>query len=129
MVTLLLTFFVLLLTLADVQDPELFMQGRDSFWESIRYCGLGALLGAEMSLDLPADRSKHPTPKPETTEDRTGLPAANRPSIELDDGQNRPTCQDENLSGLIQLSLRYVGLHYVFELPAGNQLLAEFNAP
>ena len=71
MVTLLLTFFVLLLTLAEVQDPELFMQGRDSFWESIRYCGLGALLGAEMSLDLPADRSKHPTSEPETTEDRT----------------------------------------------------------
>ena len=45
MVTLLLTFFVLLLTLAQVQDPELFNRGRDSFFESIRYCGLGNLLG------------------------------------------------------------------------------------
>jgi len=71
MVTLLLTFFVLLLTLADVQDPELFMKGRDSFWESIRYCGLGALLGNNVSVDLGADQTKHPTTDPETSEDRT----------------------------------------------------------
>ena len=71
MVTLLLTFFVLLLTLAEVQDPELFMKGRDSFWESIRYCGLGALLGNNISLNLGADKTKHPAVEPETTEDRT----------------------------------------------------------
>jgi len=71
MVTLLLTFFVLLLTLAEVQDPELFMKGRDSFWKSIRYCGLGALLGSNVSLDLGSDKTKHPTTEPETTEDRT----------------------------------------------------------
>jgi len=71
MVTLLLTFFVLLLSLAEVQDPELFMKGRDSFWESIRYCGLGALLGNNVSLDLGADQTKHPTTEPETSEDRT----------------------------------------------------------
>jgi len=41
MVTLLLTFFVMLLTLAKVQDPELIDVGRDSFFESVRNLGLG----------------------------------------------------------------------------------------
>jgi hypothetical protein len=45
MVTLLLTFFVMLLSLADVQDPELFDKGRDSFIESLRCIGLGMLFG------------------------------------------------------------------------------------
>ena len=45
MVTLLLTFFVMLLSLADVQDPELFNLGRGSFVESIRGFGLGMLRG------------------------------------------------------------------------------------
>lgn len=71
MVTLLLTFFVLLLTLAEVQDPELFNRGRDSFWESIRYCGLGTLLGVNISLDLGADHTKHRTTEPEASENRT----------------------------------------------------------
>jgi flagellar motor protein MotB len=71
MVTLLLTFFVLLLTLAEVQDPELFRRGRDSFWESIRLCGLGALLGSDIALELGDDMPKYPTTEPETTEDRT----------------------------------------------------------
>jgi len=38
MVTLLLTFFVMLLSLAEVQDPELFNKGRDSFWNSVKEC-------------------------------------------------------------------------------------------
>lgn len=71
MVTLLLTFFVLLLTLATVQDPELFNQGRDSFIESIRYCGLGNLLGAASSVDLKSPKTKHLSSNPETSEDRT----------------------------------------------------------
>jgi chemotaxis protein MotB len=71
MVTLLLTFFVLLLTLAEVQDPELFNKGRDSFWESIRLCGLGALLGADVTLNLGADKVKYRTTEPETFQDRT----------------------------------------------------------
>ena len=64
MVTLLLTFFVLLLTLAQVQDPELFNQGRDSFLESVRYFGLGALLGAEptIKLDKPKVGRNDPCP-------------------------------------------------------------------
>ena len=43
MVTLLLTFFVMLLSLATVQDPELFNIGRDAFWSSVTHCGLGML--------------------------------------------------------------------------------------
>jgi len=71
MVTLLLTFFVLLLTLAQVQDPDLFNRGRDSFWESIHLCGLGVLLGSETKPELEASKTKHLTSDPETTQDRT----------------------------------------------------------
>ncbi len=71
MVTLLLTFFVLLLTLAEVQDPELFNRGRDSFWESIRLCGLGALLGTEVGVDLDASTVKHLTTESESSANRT----------------------------------------------------------
>lgn len=71
MVTLLLTFFVLLLTLSKVQDPELFNMGRDSFWESIQLCGLGALLGPEVSIDLEAPTVKHLTSDPESSADRS----------------------------------------------------------
>ncbi|MHC4211801.1 MAG: flagellar motor protein MotB [Planctomycetota bacterium] len=45
MVTLLLTFFVLLLTLAKTRSPELFNKGRESFVESINVWGLGTLWG------------------------------------------------------------------------------------
>ncbi|MBN2270471.1 MAG: hypothetical protein JXN61_07650, partial [Sedimentisphaerales bacterium] len=50
MVTLLLTFFVMLLTLANRQDPELFNNGRDSFVRSLRYFGLGMFFGRQ---DMP----------------------------------------------------------------------------
>lgn len=70
MVTLLLTFFVLLLTLAKVQDPELFNQGRDSFWESIHLCGLGILLGNEPGPDFDAIKTKYRTSEPQATQDR-----------------------------------------------------------
>lgn len=43
MTTLLLTFFVMLLSLATVQDPELFNKGRGSFIQSMRELGLGML--------------------------------------------------------------------------------------
>jgi chemotaxis protein MotB len=71
MVTLLLTFFVLLLTLATVQDPDLFHQGRDSFWQSIHLCGLGVLLGNNAGPDFEAPITKYRTTEPETAEDRT----------------------------------------------------------
>jgi len=45
MVTLLLTFFVMLLSLAKSQDPGLFCAGRDSFIEYIENFGIGMLSG------------------------------------------------------------------------------------
>jgi len=45
MVTLLLTFFVMLMTLAQFQDAELYNKGRDSFLKSIGKMGLGLLTG------------------------------------------------------------------------------------
>ena len=52
MTTLLLTFFVMLLSLASVQDPELVGKGRDSFSFSIRSLGLGMLLGRKPKPDF-----------------------------------------------------------------------------
>lgn len=65
MVTLLLTFFVLLISLADVQDPELFDKGRDSFVESLRYIGLGMLFGREQMPDFGESKTKDYVPEPE----------------------------------------------------------------
>ena len=65
MVTLLLTFFVMLLTLAEVQDPELFNKGRDSFIKSIRYIGLGILFGRKDAPDLEMVKIKYFTSEPE----------------------------------------------------------------
>ena len=72
MVTLLLTFFVLLLTFADVQDPELLNKGRDSFVESLRYVGLGMLFGRAKVPDFGRYKSKYSTGNPdEPTRSRT----------------------------------------------------------
>ncbi len=59
MTTLLLTFFVMLLSLAEVQDPELFYIGRNAFIKSIRYIGLGALLGREEVPHFGYRKEKH----------------------------------------------------------------------
>lgn len=59
MVTLLLTFFVMLLTLADVQDPELFDKGRDAFLESLRYAGLGMFFGRQDMPEYGDPKYKH----------------------------------------------------------------------
>lgn len=59
MVTLLLTFFVMLLSLANVQDPELFNKGRDSFLRSIRSLGLGVLYSKEQVSDFGQTKIKH----------------------------------------------------------------------
>ena len=69
MVTLLLTFFVMLLTLAEVQDPDLFNKGRDSFIESIRYIGLGVLFGRKDAPDLEMVKIKYFTPEPDESFD------------------------------------------------------------
>lgn len=59
MVTLLLTFFVMLLSLAVVQDEEIFHKGRDSFSFAIRSLGLGMFLGRKPSPDFGNVKIKH----------------------------------------------------------------------
>jgi outer membrane protein OmpA-like peptidoglycan-associated protein len=72
MVTLLLTFFVMLLSLAEVQDPELFDKGRDAFLESIRHIGLGMLFGKEEMPHFGDIKTKHSVTNPdESAENRT----------------------------------------------------------
>jgi outer membrane protein OmpA-like peptidoglycan-associated protein len=72
MVTLLLTFFVMLQTLASTQDPELFNKGRDAFLESMRYIGLGVFFGREDVANLGHLKSRYYIDNPdELTEKRT----------------------------------------------------------
>ncbi|MDT8303698.1 MAG: flagellar motor protein MotB [Sedimentisphaerales bacterium] len=52
MTTLLLTFFVMLLSLATVQDDEMFHKGRESFSYAIKTFGLGMLAGRKPKPDL-----------------------------------------------------------------------------
>lgn len=59
MVTLLLTFFVMLLTLADTQDADFYDRGRDAFLKSIRYMGLGLLTGRNSSPELGNNKIKY----------------------------------------------------------------------
>lgn len=59
MVTLLLTFFVMLLSLANTQEPELFFKGQDSFVHSIRSFGLGMLAGRKEKPDFGSVKTKY----------------------------------------------------------------------
>ncbi len=71
MITLLLTFFVMLLSLAEVQDPELFNVSRDSFTMSLDTMGFGLLTGKMDGLKLRAEKVKYRISHPdEETEDR-----------------------------------------------------------
>lgn len=67
MVTLLLTFFVMLLSLANVQDPALFDVGRDSFLESIRGMGLGLLFSKREMSNLGNVKNRHFVSEPDET--------------------------------------------------------------
>jgi chemotaxis protein MotB len=75
MTTLLLTFFVMLLSLADVQDPELFNKGRDAFLESLTYVGLGTLFGREERPRLGGSKTKYFIPEPDKSVDRRTIDA------------------------------------------------------
>ncbi|MCK5225799.1 MAG: OmpA family protein [Planctomycetes bacterium] len=66
MVTLLLTFFVMLLSLAIVQDPELIDKGRDSFVKSITHFGLGILAGKNSKSNLGSSKVKYFISNPNT---------------------------------------------------------------
>ena len=65
MVTLLLTFFVMLLSLAQVQDPELFNNSRDAFTESINNFGLGMLMGKRVTPEFGNLKMKYHIPDPD----------------------------------------------------------------
>jgi hypothetical protein len=65
MVTLLLTFFVMLLTLSSVQDPELVDIGRDSFFQSIRNLGLGMFSGKKLRPDFGNVKTRYFISKPD----------------------------------------------------------------
>ncbi|MFA5423428.1 MAG: flagellar motor protein MotB [Phycisphaerae bacterium] len=75
MVTLLLTFFVMLLSLAHTQDPELFNAGRDSFVKSIRGFGLGMLLGKDQSIDFENPKIKYTIENPEDSQQKRTIDA------------------------------------------------------
>lgn len=59
MVTLLLTFFVMLMSLASVQDPELFNKGRGSFVQSMRELGLGILYSKKQTVYLGSKKIRY----------------------------------------------------------------------
>ncbi len=65
MVTLLLTFFVMLLSLASVQDPELFNKGRGSFVQSIKRFGVGVLSGEKPTQDFDHLKIKYSVDNPD----------------------------------------------------------------
>ncbi len=65
MVTLLLTFFVMLLTLTTVQDDEMFFSGRDSFVKSIQKFGLGMFSGRKHRPNFGYTKPKYSISEPD----------------------------------------------------------------
>lgn len=59
MVTLLLTFFVMLLSLSQEQDPEMFNKSRAAFVQHINCFGLGMLSGKKVSSDFTTAKVKY----------------------------------------------------------------------
>ncbi len=59
MTTLLLTFFVMLLGLASMIDPELFYKGRGSFMQSMRELGLGMLFDRKRGPEFGSVKIKY----------------------------------------------------------------------
>jgi flagellar motor protein MotB len=70
MITLLLTFFVMLLSLSNQQDPELFNVGRDSFVKSIQSLGLGMLIGTDVRAKLKEKNIEHYIKDPDSSDDK-----------------------------------------------------------
>ena len=59
MVTLLLTFFVMLLSMSSEQDPRAFNKSRNAFVEHVNTFGLGMLMGKKMHPNLSEEKSKY----------------------------------------------------------------------
>lgn len=75
MVTLLLTFFVMLLSLAEVPDDGLFHAGRESFLVSIRRLGLGIFAGKKPALDFGHIKIRYFIGTPDTLTERRTIDA------------------------------------------------------
>ena len=75
MVTLLLTFFVMLLSLASEQDPELYNKSRDAFNASINNVGLGMLEGRKPNPGLGRKLIKHLIRSPDRNPDARTIDA------------------------------------------------------
>ncbi len=69
MVTLLLTFFVMLLSLATDQDPELYNKTRDAFVSSVNNIGLGMLQGHRQNPEFGKQLVKHTLRSPDDDTD------------------------------------------------------------
>jgi flagellar motor protein MotB len=69
MITLLLTFFVMLLSLASEQDPELYNKTRDAFNDSINNIGLGMLQGRRSGPELGQKLLRHKIQDPDDDAD------------------------------------------------------------
>ena len=65
MVTLLLTFFVMLLSLAQMQDPEMFNVSRDAFVRHMDTAGLGVLFGKKVTHDFGKTKTKYSISNPD----------------------------------------------------------------
>lgn len=89
MVTLLLTFFVMLLSLAEQQDPELVSSGRDSFIRAIHGYGLGMLFGKTPLYEEGAIKLEHPVENPEDGADQSIPDAAEEQLRRLFDEVNK----------------------------------------
>lgn len=89
MVTLLLTFFVMLLSLAEQQDPELVSSGRDSFVRAINGFGLGMLMGKTPLYEDGAIKLKHSVEDPDEAADRSIPDAAEEKLRRLFDDVNK----------------------------------------
>jgi outer membrane protein OmpA-like peptidoglycan-associated protein len=75
MITLLLTFFVMLQTLASTQDPEIFNKGRDAFIKSIRYIGMGVFFDRGKLTPLDYHKTKHYISNPDELTDKRTIDA------------------------------------------------------
>ena len=69
MVTLLLTFFVMLLSLSSVHDEDIFNVSRDAFVEHINTFGLGMLMGKKIGPDLGKTKYIHYIADPDKNSD------------------------------------------------------------
>jgi chemotaxis protein MotB len=115
MVTLLLTFFVMLLSLANTQDPELFNSGRDSFVESLKGLGLGMLIGKDQAIEFTNPKTKHPIHEPEETMNKRTIDAREERTRRLfNQLRNSARTIPSQISGQ-RLDFPVLGVHFAAE--------------